>query len=54
MILSKMTQYLKIRAYLIQSFMELYMKEFSDPKALTFGVWDPKTRTYQKKDLSRH
>ena len=33
-----MIQDLKIRAYLIQSFMELDMKKFSDPKALMFGV----------------
>ena len=30
-----MTRNLKIRAYLIQNFMELDMKKFSDPKALT-------------------
>ena len=34
-----MTQNLKIRAYLKQNFMELDMKQISDPKALTFGVW---------------
>ena len=34
-----MTQNLKIRAYLMQNFMELDMKKISDPKALTFGVW---------------
>ena len=34
-----MTQNLKIRAYLMQKFMELDMKKVSDPKALTFGVW---------------
>ena len=38
-----MIQDLKIRAYLIQSFMELDMKKFSDPKALKFGVWGLKT-----------
>ena len=43
MALSKMTQNLKIRAYLMQNFMELDMKNFSDPKALTFGVWGLKT-----------
>ena len=41
--LSKMTQNLKIRAYLMQNFMELDMKKFSYPKALTFGVLDLKT-----------
>ena len=41
--MSKLTQNLKIRAYLMQNFMELDMKKFSDPKALTFGVWDLKT-----------
>ena len=34
-----MTQNLKIRAYLMQNFMELDMKKISDPKALTCGVW---------------
>ena len=34
-----MTQNLKIRAYLMQNFMELDMKKISDPKALTFGIW---------------
>ena len=34
-----MTQNLKIRANLMQNFMELDMKKISDPKALTFGVW---------------
>ena len=34
-----MTQNLKIRAYLMQDFMELDMKKYSDPKALTFEVW---------------
>ena len=37
--MSKITQNLKIRAYLMQNFMELDMKKNSDPKALTFGVW---------------
>ena len=37
--LSKITQHLKIRAYLMQNFMELDMKKISDTKALTFGVW---------------
>ena len=27
----------------MQNFMKLDMKKFSDPKALTFGVWDLKT-----------
>ena len=31
------TQNLKIRAYLMQNFMELNMKKNSDPKTLTFG-----------------
>ena len=34
---------LKIRAYLMQHFMEFDMKKLSDPKTLTFGVWDLKT-----------
>ena len=38
-----MAQNLKIRANLMQNFMELDMKKFSDPKALTFGVWGLKT-----------
>ena len=38
-----MAQHLKIRANLILNFMELDMNKFSDPKALTFGVWDLKT-----------
>ena len=37
-----MTQNLKI-TYLVQNFMELDMKKFSNPKALTFGVWGLKT-----------
>ena len=42
-----MTQNLKIRAYLMPNFMELDMKKFSDPKALTFGVWGLKTSLEQ-------
>ena len=38
-----MNQNLKIIAYLMQNFIELDMKQFSDPKALTFGVWGLKT-----------
>ena len=38
-----MTQNLKIRAYLVQNFMELDMRKISDPKALTFGIWGLKT-----------
>ena len=38
-----MTQNLKARAYLMQNFMELDMKKFSDSKALTFGIWGLKT-----------
>ena len=34
-----MTLNVKIRAYLMQNFMELHMKKFSDPKVLMFGVW---------------
>ena len=34
-----MIQKLKIRAYLMQEFMELDVKKNSDPKALTFGIW---------------
>ena len=34
---------LKIRANLMQNFMELDMKKISDPKALKFGVWGLKT-----------
>ena len=33
-----MTQILKVTAYLMEIFMELDMKKFSDHKALTFGV----------------
>ena len=38
-----MTQNLKIKAYLMQNFMELDMEQISDSKALTFGVWVLKT-----------
>ena len=38
-----MTQTLKITAYLMQNFIELDMKKFSDLKSLIFGVWDLKT-----------
>ena len=38
-----MNQTLKITAYLMQNFIELDIKKFSDLKALTFGVWDLKT-----------
>ena len=39
-----MAQTLKIIAYLMENFIELDMKKFSDlVKALTFGVWDLKT-----------
>ena len=31
----------------MQSFMELDMKRFKDPKTLTFGVWDLKTSLQQ-------
>ena len=41
--MSKRTQNLKIRAYLMQHFMELDRKTFSDPKTLTFVVWGLKT-----------
>ena len=34
-----MTQNLKIRAYLMQDFMELDRKKVLDPKTLIFGVW---------------
>ena len=37
--MSKYTQNVKIRAYLMQHFMELDKKNFLDPKALTFRVW---------------
>ena len=55
-----MTQNLKKRTYLMQNFMELDMKIFSDPKALTFGVWGLKTSLGQigpkplAKNLSSH
>ena len=39
-----MTQKLKIRAYLMQNFMELDMKKISDFKGLVFGIWSLKTR----------
>ena len=42
-----MTQNLKIRVYFMQNFMDLGMKKFLDPKALTFGVWDLKTSLVQ-------
>ena len=38
-----MTQTLKITAYLMQNFIDLDMKKFSDLKALIFGVWVLKT-----------
>ena len=41
--MSKVTQNLKIRAYLKQNFIELDMKKFPDPKTLTFGLWGLKT-----------
>ena len=41
--LSKVTQNLKIRVYSMQNFLKLDRKKISDPKALTFGVWDLKT-----------
>ena len=41
--LSKITQNLKIRAYLKQNFMELDIKKIADLKTLTFGVWGLKT-----------
>ena len=42
-----MTQNCKIRAYLMENFMELDRKKFTDPKTLTFGVWDLKTSLEQ-------
>ena len=42
-----MTQNLKIRAYLMQNFMELDMKKISDLKRLTFAIWAIKTRLGQ-------
>ena len=42
-----MTQNLKIAAYLMQNFMELDMKKISNPKALSFGVWDLKSNLGQ-------
>ena len=41
--LSKMIKNLKDKAYLVQNVMEFDMKRVSDPKALTFGIWDLKT-----------
>ena len=38
-----MTQNLKVRAYLMQNFVDLDMKKFSDLKTLKFGFWDLKT-----------
>ena len=35
------------KSYLMPNFMELDMKKFSDPKALTFGVWGLKTSLEQ-------
>ena len=42
-----MTQILKAMAYLMQNFMELDMKNFSDHKALKFGVQGQKTNLGQ-------
>ena len=42
-----MTQNLKTRAYFMQNDMELEIKKISDPKALTFEVWDLKTRYFK-------
>ena len=42
-----MTKNSEIRAYLMQNVMELDMKKFSDPKALTFGAWGLKTSLEQ-------
>ena len=42
-----MTQNCKIRAYLMQNFIELDMKKFTDPKTLTFVVWGLKTSLVQ-------
>ena len=42
-----MTQNCKIRAYLMQNFIELDMKKFTDPKTLIFGVWGLKTSLVQ-------
>ena len=39
-----MNQKLKIRAYLMQNFLELDMKEFSDPKGGIFEIWSLKTK----------
>ena len=38
-----MTQNLKIRASLLENFMELHKKKFTDPKTMTFGAWGLKT-----------
>ena len=51
-----MTQILKVRAYLMQNFMELDTKKFSDHKALTFVgsmsqlLW-PEMALFSKKAL---
>ena len=42
-----MTQILKIRAYLMQNFMELDMKKILDPQGLTSGVQGQKTNLGQ-------
>ena len=39
-----MNQKLKIRAYLMQNFLELDMKEFSDPKGRIFEIRGLKTK----------
>ena len=39
-----MNQKLKIRAYLMQNFLELDMKKFSDPKGRIFEIWGLKTK----------
>ena len=42
-----MAQNCKIRAYLMQNFIELDMKKFTDPKTLTFVVWGLKASLVQ-------
>ena len=50
-----MTQNCKIRAYLLQKFMELDMKKFINLKTMTFEVWDlkPSLGQFGPKDFGR-
>ena len=45
-----MTQNCKIGAYLMQNFMEVDMKKFTDPKTLTFRVRGLKTNLEEEEE----